>query len=70
MRGFYLAAERVPLCREEDDEDEEDVDVGVADVEEDGVDAAEEEMSAVTTTLDEGVSNWTRKRSSNIKFFY
>ncbi len=70
MRGFYLAAERVPLCREEDDEDEEDVDVGVADVEEDGVDAAEEEMSAVTATLDEGLSNWTRKRSSNINFFY
>ncbi len=70
MRGFYLAAERAPLSWEEDDEDGEDADVGVADVEEDGVDAAEEEMSAVTTTLDEGVSNWTRKRSSNINRFY
>ena len=70
MRGFYLAAERVPLCREEDDEDEEDADVDVADVEEDGVEAAEEDVSAVTTTLDEGESNWRRKRSSNINLFY
>ena len=70
MRGFYLAAERVPLCREEDDEDEEDADVGVADVEEDGVDAAEEDVSAVTTTLDDGEFTWRRKRSSKINLFY
>ena len=35
-------------------------------MEEDGVDTAEEVVSAVTTTLDDGESNWREKRSSNI----